>query len=133
MSQKIVSFDGLINKIKELATPAVAVELVCENKQLRAQRDGLLSELKNCDKHLKQSRAEFEDFVASASASSVALRDGRDELLAALNKYEEAREAMFAQCLSNPVYDSWSNQVDMTLMNEAHLLSSKAIAKSVQP
>lgn len=53
----------------------------------------------------------------------------RDELLAALKLYEQAFDAMFAQCCSNGIKDAWGKPVDCTLLNEAHCAAGSAIAK----
>lgn len=53
----------------------------------------------------------------------------RDELLAALEKYNQAFDALFSRCLSNGVFNAWGGSVDCTTLNEAHKLASTAIAK----
>lgn len=53
----------------------------------------------------------------------------RDELLAALEKYEQAFGEMFAQCCSNPVYDAWGKPVEgLSTLSEAHFIAGKAIS-----
>lgn len=44
----------------------------------------------------------------------------------ALRAYEKAQEDLFGQCCSNPVFNAWGKQVDMTTFNEAHRLASIA-------
>lgn len=51
-----------------------------------------------------------------------------NELLAALKKYEQAFDEIFAQCCSNPVYDAWGKPVaGLSTLSEAHYLAGKAI------
>lgn len=50
-----------------------------------------------------------------------------EKLEKALKAYEEAHEDLFSQCLSNPVYNAWGKQVDMTKLNEAHELAYKLV------
>lgn len=50
-------------------------------------------------------------------------------LVAALGKYEDAFEGLFAQCLSNGIFDAWGNRVDCTILNEAHRLADIALAE----
>lgn len=52
------------------------------------------------------------------------------QLRSALRDHEQAREAMFAQCGSNPVFGSWGRQVDMTLLNDAHQATERALRAS---
>ena len=52
----------------------------------------------------------------------------KDAIKTALEAYEAAFSDLFAICLSNPVYNAWGKQVDMTKMNEAHMLASRALA-----
>jgi hypothetical protein len=54
----------------------------------------------------------------------------RFELMAALRKYEDAWEDMFAQCCSNPITNAWGKQVNLALMNEAHEAARSAIAQA---
>lgn len=49
----------------------------------------------------------------------------RDQLLSALEKYEQAFDSLFAQC--NPISNAWGEKVDMTLLNEAHQAADRAI------
>lgn len=46
-----------------------------------------------------------------------------EKLEEALKAYEDAHEDLFVQCLSNPVYNTWGKQLDMTKLNKAHELS----------
>ncbi|SXZ03432.1 BAR domain-containing protein [Klebsiella pneumoniae] len=56
------------------------------------------------------------------------LKAQRDQLLAALEKYEQAFEEMFAQCCSNPVYDARGKPVQgLSTLSEAHFIAGKAI------
>lgn len=59
--------------------------------------------------------------------------DEIDALCLALGKYEEAFAKLFSQCLSNPIYDSWGRAVDMTFLNEAHMLGQIALADNIGP
>lgn len=52
------------------------------------------------------------------------------QLRSALRDHEQARDAMFAQCSSNPVFDGWGRQVDMTLLNDAHVAAERALRAS---
>lgn len=52
------------------------------------------------------------------------------DLLLALFAYEAMREEMFAQCLSNPIYDAWGKPIDLTLLNKAHFLALNAIEQA---
>ncbi len=45
----------------------------------------------------------------------------------ALKAYEDARESLFEQCLSNPIYNSWNKQVDLTKLNKAHELAGRLV------
>ena len=38
----------------------------------------------------------------------------------ALRLYEEAREDLFTQCLSNPIQNAWGKQVNLAKLNQAH-------------
>lgn len=55
------------------------------------------------------------------------LREQRDALLAAVEKYEIAFDGMFAHCCSNGVYNHWGRPLDCSALNEAHRLGEKAI------
>lgn len=65
------------------------------------------------------------------------LKKQRDELLAALSgaseKMKAAHESMFDQCLSNPVYNAWGKEINISAINELQLeasLADAAIAKA---
>ncbi|MEF4800008.1 hypothetical protein U9687_00580 [Escherichia coli] len=60
-----------------------------------------------------------------------AIKGQHDELLTALEKYEQAFGELFAQCCSNPVYDAWGWPVEgLSSLSEAHYLAGKAIART---
>ena len=61
-----------------------------------------------------------------------ALRAMAIQLRSALRDYEGARDGMFAQCCSNPVFDTWGRQVDMTLLNDAHQAAERALKAAEQ-
>lgn len=52
----------------------------------------------------------------------------RDQLLAALEKYEAAFNSLFVQCCSNPIRNAWGEEVNLSLLNEAHHAAGTAIA-----
>ena len=64
--------------------------------------------------------------IADPAAEIAELKRQRDELLAALNKYEEAFDGLFDRCGSNGVFNHWGSRIDCTKLNEAHELSSNA-------
>lgn len=47
----------------------------------------------------------------------------------ALKAYERVFDALFAQCLSNGVFDAWGGRFDCTTLNEAHRKGSAALAR----
>lgn len=51
----------------------------------------------------------------------------RDQMVASLQKYQEAFDNLFAQCCSNPIKNAWGKQVDMTLLNEAQMLAGRTL------
>lgn len=74
------------------------------------------------------------EIIADASDKFAMVRgrfvDERDEILAALEKYEAAHSDLFGQCCSNPVTNAWGEKVNMTLLNEAHVAGSSVIARA---
>ena len=64
--------------------------------------------------------------MADPAAEIAELKRQRDELLAVLNKYEEAFDGLFGHCGSNGVFNHWGRRIDCTTLNEAHELSSNA-------
>ncbi|MGI4260871.1 hypothetical protein ACR2VJ_27695, partial [Klebsiella pneumoniae] len=56
-----------------------------------------------------------------------AVEKQRDELQAALKKYEEAFDDLFDSCCSNGVFNAWGGTVDCTNLNEAHRLAGIAL------
>lgn len=52
----------------------------------------------------------------------------RDQLLAALEKYEAAFDSLFVQCCSNPIWNAWGGQIDLSLLNDAHHDARVALA-----
>lgn len=47
----------------------------------------------------------------------------------ALKAYEIVFDALFAQCLSNGVFDAWGGRFDCAALNEAHRKGSTALAR----
>jgi len=64
--------------------------------------------------------------MADPAAEIAELKRQRDELLVALNKYEEAFDGLFGRCGSNGVFNHWGGRIDCSTLNEAHELSSNA-------
>ena len=64
--------------------------------------------------------------MADPAAEIAELKRQRDELLAALNKYEEAFDGLFGHCGSNGVFNHCGRRIDCTTLNEAHELSINA-------
>lgn len=56
-----------------------------------------------------------------------AMKTSHGQVLAALQKYEEAFDLLFGQCCSNGIFDAWGKPVNCTTLNEAHELAGKAI------
>ncbi|MDX7711808.1 MULTISPECIES: hypothetical protein [Aeromonas] len=48
-------------------------------------------------------------------------------------KVAAARDSMFSQCCSNPIYNAWGGKVDMTLFNEASELAYELLKMRGQP
>lgn len=48
-------------------------------------------------------------------------------------KVAAARDSMFGQCCSNPIYNAWGGKVDMTLFNEASELAFQLLKMREQP
>ena len=42
----------------------------------------------------------------------------------ALRKMVSAHDSIFSQCCSNPIYNAWGRQVDVSVFNEAYLMAS---------
>ncbi len=40
-------------------------------------------------------------------------------------KVVAAHDSMFGQCCSNPIYNSWGAQVDVSLINDTRLLADR--------
>lgn len=55
------------------------------------------------------------------------------ELMKALQAYEEAQSDLFGQCCSNPVFNAWGKQVDMTKLNHAHMIGSRLVKPRTEP
>ena len=49
-------------------------------------------------------------------------------LVECIKAMENAHESMFTQCCSNPVYNAWGKQVDVSAMNEMQLVAMNAKA-----
>lgn len=47
----------------------------------------------------------------------------------ALQRYEQAFEAMFAQAYCNGIFDAWGKPIDCTVLNQAHNMASHALAQ----
>ncbi|MGL4460247.1 MAG: hypothetical protein ACRCUB_17975 [Plesiomonas shigelloides] len=61
-------------------------------------------------------------------AAELGLRDMHiDVLLEAVQKYEAAFNAMFAQCCSNGIFDAWGKPVSCLPLNDAHATSDRAL------
>lgn len=61
-------------------------------------------------------------------AAELGLRDMHiDVLLEAVQKYEAAFSAMFAQCYSNGIFDAWGKPVSCLPLNDAHATSDRAL------
>lgn len=61
-------------------------------------------------------------------AAELGLRDMHiDVLLEAVQKYEAAFSAMFAQCFSNGLFDAWGKPVPCLPLNDAHATSERAL------
>ncbi|MCE9932703.1 hypothetical protein [Aeromonas salmonicida] len=43
-------------------------------------------------------------------------------------KVVEAHDSMFGQCCSNPIYNSWGAQVDVSLINDTRLLADRFLS-----
>lgn len=63
------------------------------------------------------------------SAKNAIIMDVLDECIKAM---EAAHESMFTQCLSNPVYNAWGKQVNLTEQNNMIqvAMNAKAILTS---
>lgn len=43
-------------------------------------------------------------------------------------KVVEAHDSMFCQCCSNPIYNTWGAQVDVSLINDTRLLADRFLS-----
>lgn len=85
-------------------------------------------EYKKYKAQLENAALEHAKVAGQRDALQAALISQRDELLTALEKYEQAFSEMFAQCCSNPVYDAWGKPVEaLSTLSEAHFIAGKAI------
>lgn len=67
------------------------------------------------------------DITVELMPAVEALKASHGQMLAALQKYEEAFDLLFGQCCSNGIFDAWGKPVNCTTLNEAHELAGKAI------
>jgi hypothetical protein len=88
---------------------------------------------------LRQVKTESNFHVALIAGSdfSVGIETANAQLIAAAPDLLDVSlavmamfDGLFAQCLSNPIQDSWGKPVDLTLINQAHSLARAAIAKA---
>ena len=126
-----------IQKLKQAAQKATQGQWIVESQDCRwnvtdaegvqvalaQQRTATRDDPKQAD------RTANAEFIALANPENVqVLISQRDELLTALEKYEQAFGEMFAQCCSNPVYDAWGKPVEaLNTLSEAHFIAGKAI------
>ena len=52
----------------------------------------------------------------------------QDVLSDCIKAMENAHESMFTQCCSNPVYNTWGKQVDVSALNNLQLVAMNAKA-----
>lgn len=55
----------------------------------------------------------------------------RDALLQVVQAYEEAHEALFVQCCSNPIKNTWGKEVSVLKLNEAHQMAGRVLREHV--
>lgn len=76
---------------------------------------------------LETETLEEKGLICAVGDQLIVLDAERDQLRAALLKYEEAFDTLFGSCCSNGVFNAWGKAVDCTALNEAHNMAGKAL------
>lgn len=120
---------------EEAAQRAAACWNACEGIPDLALKPGLLAEQGMEVQQLLRKVEHFQQLAEhrGRSIDNLLNTQGRmstlnDQLVAALEKYEDAHSDLFGQCCSNPVTNAWGKQVNMAKLNDAHEAAGPAIA-----
>lgn len=107
------------DEVAQACTPEVARRLVACWNSCDGKPTELLERVAEFDAAPEDADWQPPHPIFQMASEIDALTKQRDQLMAALEKYQAAYVNLLVQCCSNPITNAWGQQVDMTMLNEA--------------